>query len=629
MKTLTKMLAPLAMLTFLFAIPAKSQDLIINRASQVQDTIPLGSSVSLGWQIANAGSDSVNTDNGVDVLLTIGGDSVSGIGLPFQNNIPTNAVFPQNPNQLPLSAVLDRSEYQEGTTDICLIVTNKTGQNQGRDTFCQTVYLRDAALDIGVDEVILPGNNNEVFRDSLLAARLVIQNFGNDFVRDSFSFPVRGIVESPGNRILDTFTRNVSFDTRLMAGQKDTVSTILYVSPATDTGSYNYSVQTRLANSPLSADPDSTNDETTVQIDVINKYNLTVGFANFEEGDKVIKGSRINAGVLITNQGPGLVDSFQVNTQNGTQNFPGAIIDKLNAGVNGNFSDQNEVSRQVTGRLPIGGLLNPAYGISTRIDANTQDDTLQLCAFHESRISSELSLNIAGNTLEFNSIVDTTCINLIIESKDLDVGMTSISPVDNNLQTDSANAFEITLKNFSNEAVNPSTLIPASIFITDIGFSLGTQINIPQGIPANGTLTDTINIDLRQAEDGNHTLSMETVWDVSQFNIDNNPANDTASTQITIGEVDGIADHSMVESTNIYPNPAEGNTQLTYSLQESQQVTVTLQNMKGQTMKVIQQGRQNGGEQTINFSVDGLSAGTYLYNIQTEKGQTTGRLVVK
>ena len=629
MKTLTKTLAPLVLLTCMLALPAKSQNLVINQASQLQDTIPLGSQVSLSWQIANGGSDSLNTDNGIDITMTIGNDSVNGFGLNLNSKFPPNNVFPGNANQFPLTEVLDRNEYSEGTTDICIIATNNTGQNAGRDTFCQTVYLKDADVDIGVTQIILPDNNQEVFRDSLVTVDLLVENFGSDMVRDSLPFPIRTIIESPGNRILDTFARNVSFDEPLMPGNSDTVSTVLYVSPATDTGTYNYNAETRWANAPLSTDPDSTNDASSTQIDVINKYNVEVGFTGFDDGDTVLKGGRIETAISLTNEGPGLLRSFDVQTQGGgTQTIPAVIVDALNFGINGNFSDQNEVSRQITGTLPQNASIVPNYGLTTRIDANTQNDSIQVCAFHEARVPSRQSLAITGNTVEFASIRDTTCITLFIDDKTIDIGMASIQPV-NSVETDSTNLFEVTIENFSGSKVESSQRIPTSVFIGDIGFSVGKQISLSSSIPANGTITDTINLNLSQAEKGQYTLGIETQWDASRFGIDNNPDNDTATVEIDTEKVDGIASHDMVSGTSIYPNPANANTRLTYSLKETQQVTVTLQNMKGQTVQVLEQGQQASGEQTINFNVKGLEAGTYIYNIQTEEGQTNGRLVVK
>ncbi len=633
MKMLTKVLAPLVMLSLLFAIPAKSQNLNFRRASGLQDTIPLGTQISLSWQIINDGSDSLAAANGIDVKLTVGNDSVSGIGLNFNGKIQPNAVFPPTSqiNQLALAEFMDTSEYSEGSKEVCLIATNKSGQNQGRDTFCQTVYFNDVDLDIGVTK-ILPPNNGVVYRDSLVATDLIIENFGNTVLRDSTEFPVRTIVENPNNDgILDTFRAPTSFNDPLKPGETDTVSTILLISPNTDTGSYNYKAQTRLANSPLTADPDSTNDAApSVTLDVKYKYNVKPIFTGLNDGDTITRGSRVSYGINLLNEGPGTIRSFTVQTQQGEQRFP-FIIDKANVGIDGNYDPQDEIEQlpypstiQVNADSP----LIASGNLSFRVNANSNNDTLQLSFYHESRAP-------AGNLfrnfrrIAYANTLDTNSITLYIKDETFDVGISSIKPM-GDIGTDSLNQFEVTIRNYSSSPIGSNNEIPVSVFVEGLGFNPGKFVGITNKIPANDSLTTTVNLDMRQVSStGKYTLGMETQWDASRYGIDNNSANDTATTEIGIGNVEGIATSDMVNEVNVYPNPAEDNARLTYSLKESQEVTVTLQNMKGQNLKVVDQGRQATGEQNLNIDVSNLDAGSYIYSIQTAEGETNGRLIVR
>lgn len=630
MKTLTKKLAPLVMLFSLFAIPAKSQDLVINQASQLQDTIPLGTQISISWQIANAGSDSLDASNGIDVKLKVGNDSVNGVAIPFTGKLQPNGVFPPSNqiNQLALTEVLDINEYSEGSKQVCLITTNKTGQNQGRDTFCQTVYFNDVKLDLGVTK-ILPPDNNEVFRDSLVTTELIVENKGSDTLRDSTGFPVRTIVENPNNNgILDTLNITADFDNPLYPGDKDTVSTLLFVSPNTEPGSYTYKAQTRLANRPLMADPDSTNDAAPpVTLDVKRKYNVKPMFTGLNDGDTITRGSRVSYGINLLNEGPGTIRPRTIQTRQGEQPFP-FIIDKANFAIDQNYDPSSELTN-VPYNSTIGVNVDSPLldGLSFRVNANSNDDSLELSFYHESRAPAN-SLFRNFRQIAFANTRDTNNITVYIKDENFDIGISNINPT-GDIGIDSMNTFEVTIKNFSNNPVAASNQIPTSVFIKDIDFSNGKLIDLSSEIPANGSVTETINIDLRQASEGQYELGMETQWDASRFGIDNNPANDTATVEIDTEKVDGIANNSMVSEVGVYPNPVDDNARLTYNLVESQQVTVTLQNMKGQQLQVIEQGRQASGEQTLNFNVGNLDAGTYVYNIQTEEGETTGRLVVK
>lgn len=641
MKIIKRMLVLVVVLASCMAYPVKGQDLTFNQqnVTDLPDTLSLGNSFSLNWQIINNGNDSVSTANGIEVELLVSSDSVDGESFDIATKIPSNNIFPRDPSQFPLSEILDTSEYSEGSKEVCLVVTNKTGQNQGRDTFCQTVYFKEEALDIGVTEIILPDENNEVFRDSIVNADLVVENLGNNVVRETVNFPIRTVIQSPNNRFLDTFEEDQSFDERLAPGETDTVSAILYVSANTDTGTYDFDAETRLGNKPLSTDPNSTNDQATTEIDVKYRYNLKPIFTGLDDGDTVIRGSPFPYDIDLLNEGPGRVASLVIQTPDGEGNVP-FVIEKSNyKTVNGDYQDQSEVNnlavRETTLRpdsvFPFPSARN--YGLPNRTSPNSNYDSIELCFYHQTAVPALSYISITRSITQpqgegYARTLDTTCITIYVEDKTFDIGVSDINPVGGDVQADSVNPVEVTIENYSSEAISSSNAIPVSVFGVDNDLGLDPKtLELDEEIPANGTVTVTTNLDLREDEEGQQAVGMETQWD--DLGIDNNSDNDTTVVDLTIDPPEGIAESNLVEETSIYPNPAKDNARLSYNLKSSSRVTVTLENVKGQQVRELQDGVQTRGSHNIDIDVGNLDAGTYFYRIRTEDGQQTGKVVVE
>ncbi|SMO72811.1 CHRD domain-containing protein [Gracilimonas mengyeensis] len=67
-----------------------------------------------------------------------------------------------------------------------------------------------------------------------------------------------------------------------------------------------------------------------------------------------------------------------------------------------------------------------------------------------------------------------------------------------------------------------------------------------------------------------------------------------------------------------YPNPFNPTTEITFSLAEAGQATLTVYNMLGQEVSVITNQRLNAGQHTVNFDASNLSSGIYLYRLTAE-----------
>ncbi len=77
----------------------------------------------------------------------------------------------------------------------------------------------------------------------------------------------------------------------------------------------------------------------------------------------------------------------------------------------------------------------------------------------------------------------------------------------------------------------------------------------------------------------------------------------------------------------VYPNPAKNSATISFSLQESTNVRVSIVNMQGQTISAIYNGYLNKGTQTLQANVSSLASGTYNVLIQAGSKSSYIKLV--
>ena len=91
---------------------------------------------------------------------------------------------------------------------------------------------------------------------------------------------------------------------------------------------------------------------------------------------------------------------------------------------------------------------------------------------------------------------------------------------------------------------------------------------------------------------------------------------------VIIGQPTGI---NSITRNNLtffgnYPNPANGHTNIRFSLSKNADVTVTVMDMQGRTIKSQQYKAQGIGEHIVDLSTAELISGTYIYSIITSNG---------
>ncbi|NOZ61909.1 MAG: T9SS type A sorting domain-containing protein, partial [Calditrichaeota bacterium] len=69
-------------------------------------------------------------------------------------------------------------------------------------------------------------------------------------------------------------------------------------------------------------------------------------------------------------------------------------------------------------------------------------------------------------------------------------------------------------------------------------------------------------------------------------------------------------------SLEIYPNPFNPETQISYNLPRESRVTLSVYNIAGQKVATLAAGRQPAGTHTAIFDGKSLPAGIYLVNLQ-------------
>ncbi len=67
-----------------------------------------------------------------------------------------------------------------------------------------------------------------------------------------------------------------------------------------------------------------------------------------------------------------------------------------------------------------------------------------------------------------------------------------------------------------------------------------------------------------------------------------------------------------------YPNPFNSSTQIRFDLARDADVSVNVLNVLGQQVSVIEEGRFNRGEHTVNFDADGLASGVYIGQVNAD-----------
>ena len=80
---------------------------------------------------------------------------------------------------------------------------------------------------------------------------------------------------------------------------------------------------------------------------------------------------------------------------------------------------------------------------------------------------------------------------------------------------------------------------------------------------------------------------------------------------------------------DLYPNPSNGESVMTYTLKSDAKVSVIVRDMAGRVVATQNEGNRTAGTSTVRFNTEALSAGVYSFTLVTNGHQVTQQLVVR
>jgi hypothetical protein len=78
-----------------------------------------------------------------------------------------------------------------------------------------------------------------------------------------------------------------------------------------------------------------------------------------------------------------------------------------------------------------------------------------------------------------------------------------------------------------------------------------------------------------------------------------------------------------------YPNPFNGTTQVTVTLQKPASVSLTISSIVGQQLSTVNYGTMNEGMHTLTINGENLTSGVYLYSVKINGDSYTKKMIVK
>jgi hypothetical protein len=77
-----------------------------------------------------------------------------------------------------------------------------------------------------------------------------------------------------------------------------------------------------------------------------------------------------------------------------------------------------------------------------------------------------------------------------------------------------------------------------------------------------------------------------------------------------------------------YPNPFNPSTTIQVTLSQAGQISLTIYNVLGQVMQVVDQGHKAAGEYSYTVNMDRFASGVYFYTLQQGVNSITKKMVL-
>lgn len=145
------------------------------------------------------------------------------------------------------------------------------------------------------------------------------------------------------------------------------------------------------------------------------------------------------------------------------------------------------------------------------------------------------------------------------------------------------------------------------------------EITNDAGVVTSGNTSD---IAYNFVDNGDYVLTVTTTGNNQQVVVSTYDIEITEATNV------GIDDLVGVNGVGLFPVPAQDQLTVQLDLVEAQNMTISVANILGETVEVLNQSRFNAGENTVQVNTSAYSNGVYFINIETANGVAAQRFVV-
>lgn len=110
---------------------------------------------------------------------------------------------------------------------------------------------------------------------------------------------------------------------------------------------------------------------------------------------------------------------------------------------------------------------------------------------------------------------------------------------------------------------------------------------------------------------------------------DNGQFTNMSRYMINVDQVSGIEETISTNGVNVYPNPTDGVTNIAINLVNDAKVNVTVYNMYGQLVQVLNDSNLSQGANNLTFNASSLSSGIYLVKVTIDNETFTKKVTVR
>ena len=110
-----------------------------------------------------------------------------------------------------------------------------------------------------------------------------------------------------------------------------------------------------------------------------------------------------------------------------------------------------------------------------------------------------------------------------------------------------------------------------------------------------------------------------------------NPGHAAGTFTINILNPSGVSENAntnIISSLENYPNPFSDNTTITYSINQNSRIELSVLDLLGNKVAVIESGNKSNGNYIVNFDASAISGGIYLLQLQLDNKIITKKLVI-